>query len=167
VLTFDDVEGSMETRKFGKRCANCGQRTMEIATVDYSTDWNYDGRTYRVHVPNLSVPKCSNCGALSFDRDADLQTEAEFRKLLGILFPAEILANRERLGLSQQQLADLIGASVHAVERWESGGQIQQRTQDKLLRLLFFTPDVRAALERDLESASTATGPPVEAVSVS
>jgi putative zinc finger/helix-turn-helix YgiT family protein len=141
----------METRKFGKRCANCGQRTMEIATVDYSTDWIYDGRTYRVHVPNLSVPKCSNCGAMSFDRDADLQTEAEYRKLLGILCPDEIRSNRERLGLSQQQLADLISASIHEVERWESGGQIQQRAQDKMLRLVFFMPAARVALEGSSE----------------
>jgi putative zinc finger/helix-turn-helix YgiT family protein len=127
---------------------------MEIATVDYATEWNHDGRTYQVHVRDLAVPKCTNCDELSFDHEADVRLEAEFRKLLDLLSPEEIRTNREKLSLSQQELADLIGASIHALERWESGGQIQQRTQDKMLRLVFFTPDARAALERGFRTPS-------------
>jgi putative zinc finger/helix-turn-helix YgiT family protein len=140
---------------------------MEIATVDYKTTWNHDGRTYDVHVPELSLPKCSNCGELSFDRDANIRIENEFRSQLGLLHPEDIRTNREKLSLSQQELADLIGASVHALARWESGGQFQQRAQDKLLRLLFFTPDARAALERDFKPMSRSAQSSVESSSAS
>ncbi|HEX3315600.1 MAG TPA: type II TA system antitoxin MqsA family protein [Gemmataceae bacterium] len=147
----------MEQRIFSKRCGNCGQRTMEISTVDYTTRYDLDGCKYDVHVADLSVPKCTNCGTLSFDRDANLRLDAEFRKQLGLLSPEEIRTNREELGLSQQQLADLIGTSIHSLARWEAREQIQQRTLDKMLRLVFFTPDARAALERNLQPVSVPT----------
>jgi putative zinc finger/helix-turn-helix YgiT family protein len=152
----------MELRNFCKRCFNCGHRTMVLATISYATRYDHDGRKYDVQVSGLSIPKCNNCGELSFDRDADLQLEAEYRKQLGILYPDEIRSNRERLGLSQQQLADLISASIHEVERWESGGQIQRRAQDKLLRLVFFTPAARAALERNFGLAPRTPSAAVE-----
>jgi hypothetical protein len=36
------------------------------------------------------------------------------------------------------------------VSRWETGGQVQQRSLDKLLRLYFTLPEVRRALEPSL-----------------
>lgn len=143
----------MEPRVFAKKCGTCRQRTMEIATIPYSAKFDHDGRKYEVQVSDLSVPKCANCGTLSFDRDAELRLEAEFRKLLGLLMPDEIRTHRLNRGLSQQQLADLIGISVSTLSRWETGAQIQQRSLDKMLRLVFFTPDARAALENNFQTA--------------
>src|SRR5262249_13980756 len=84
----------MENRSFSKRCGKCRQRTMEIAVIPYSAEFDHDGRKYQVHVPDLSIPKCTNCGELSFDREADHRLEAEFRKQLGLLTPEEIRTNR-------------------------------------------------------------------------
>ncbi len=147
----------MENRAFSKKCGTCRQRTMEIATFAYSAEYDHDGRKYVVRVPDLSAPKCANCGTLSFDRVAELRLETEFRKTLGLLLPAEIRRHRLSRGFSQQQLADLIGISVSTLSRWETGAQIQQRSLDKMLRLVFFTPDARAALESNFEAAPAAS----------
>lgn len=142
----------MEERHFCKRCARCRQRTMEIATFPYTVRYAHDGRKYDIQVPDLSAPKCSNCGTVVFDFEAEIRLDTEFRKSLGLLNPAEIRAHRLANGLSQQQLADLMGISVSTLSRWESGGQIQQRSLDKMLRLVFFSPDARLALETNFQS---------------
>ncbi len=69
-----------------------------------------------------------------------------FRDQLGLLKPAQIRSNRETLGLTQKQLAGLLGIAEATLSRWETGGQIQQRSLDKLLRLFFLLPEVRSAL---------------------
>jgi DNA-binding transcriptional regulator YiaG len=53
--------------------------------------------------------------------------------------PAEIKADRQRLGLTQAAFADALGISLRAVEEWEAG---RRRAQ----------PYLRLALERLLEA---------------
>ena len=60
----------MTTRTFPKRCGKCGQKAMQLATVPYATNIEHDGRTYRVEIPDLAVPRCAHCQALSLDDEA-------------------------------------------------------------------------------------------------
>jgi len=87
----------MTTRTYPKRCGKCGQKTMQLATVSYTTTIEHDNRTYRVELPTLSVPQCANCQALSLDEEADRQISAAFRREARLLTPEEIRLGREKL----------------------------------------------------------------------
>ena len=53
---------------------------------------------------------------------------------------------RESLGLTQKQLANLLRVADATVSRWETGGQIQQRSMDLLLRAFSDIPALRQYL---------------------
>ena len=114
--------------------------------MPYSTDVQYDGRTYTVHVPELTAPRCKNCGAMVLDDRANDQITDALRSQLGLLTPERIRENRESLGLKQRDLAKLIGVGESTLSRWETGSQIQQKSLDKLLRLYFAISQVRDVL---------------------
>lgn len=143
----------MTERLFSKKCGQCGERALALARLDtYETAINHDGRTYTVNIPNFVVPKCANCGTVVLDAAANDQIDAAFRLVAGLLTPDEIRSHRTALGLTQQALADALRVSVSTLSRWETGGQIQQRSLDLLMRLYFRLPEVRtAAVEEPLQ----------------
>ena len=106
----------------------------------------YDGRSYTVAVPEFRVPRCKNCGAMVFDDSANDQITDALRQQVGLLAPERIRGNRESLGLTQRDFANLLGVGESTVSRWETGSQIQQRSLDRLMRLFFAFPAVRDAL---------------------
>ena len=127
-------------------CGKCGEQAVERATLPYSTVVQYDGRSDTVEVPEFQVPRCKNCGALVFDDPANDQIADALRQQVGLLSPERIRGNRESLGLTQRDFANLLGVGESTVSRWETGSQIQQRSLDCLMRLFFAFPEVRDAL---------------------
>ncbi len=127
-------------------CGKCRQQTVERAAFPYSAELQYDGRTYSVEVPELHAPRCTNCGAMILDDQANDQITDVLRRQLGLLTPGQIRNNRESLGLKQRDFATLLGVGESTVSRWETGSQIQQRSLDKLMRIYFAIPEVRDAL---------------------
>jgi putative zinc finger/helix-turn-helix YgiT family protein len=134
---------------------------VQPAVVPYTTEAAYDGRTYVVTVRELKAPRCEKCGELVLDSAANLQITDSLRQQLGLLTPEQIRQNREVLGLTQRQLASHLGIAEATLSRWETGGQIQQRALDRLLRLYFSSAGVREALadEERLAELGTAVGP--------
>jgi putative zinc finger/helix-turn-helix YgiT family protein len=127
-------------------CGKCGEEAVERETLPYSTVIPYDGRSYSVEVPEFRVPRCKNCGAMVFDDSANDQITDALRRQVGLLPPERIRANRESLGLTQRDFANLLGVGESTVSRWETGSQIQQKCLDRLMRLFFAFPAVRDAL---------------------
>jgi putative zinc finger/helix-turn-helix YgiT family protein len=107
----------------------------------------HDGRLHTVEIPNLCVPRCDVCGELVFDVGADEQIARELRNHLGLLSAEQIRMNREKLRLSQRQLAEQLGVAVETISRWETGALTQSRAMDRYLRVYFGVPAVRVALE--------------------
>jgi putative zinc finger/helix-turn-helix YgiT family protein len=136
----------MNQRKFSPRCGNCRQRTMVLEIVEYTVDVDHDGRKYRVSIPKLSVPKCSNCGAISIDDEADKQIDAAFRQTAKLLTLEQIREGRERLALTQQKMADLLDIAVSTLSRWETGAQVQQRGYNRMMEAFFEVPEFRKHL---------------------
>jgi len=133
----------MTKRRYSPRCAECHQKTMAIATVAYDIKIDHDGKKYDIHLPALSVPKCSNCGAISIDDAASEQIDIAFHQAANLLTPEQIAKLRDDLKLTQKDLAALMGISDSTLSRWESGTQIQQRAFDCYLRLVFASSWVR------------------------
>jgi putative zinc finger/helix-turn-helix YgiT family protein len=145
----------MSERHYCRKCGNCRQKAMAIATVPYTITVDHDGRKYEVYIPNLSVPKCGNCQAISIDHEADEQIDTAFRKQAGLLTPEQIRAGRENLGLNQQEFADWFGIAVSTLSRWETGAQIQQRIMNDHLRAFFDVPQFREYLKQVRNSPSS------------
>jgi putative zinc finger/helix-turn-helix YgiT family protein len=133
----------MKTRAFSKKCAECRQKTMALATIPYTIRIDHDGRKYDVSLPAMIIPRCSNCGAISIDAEAEKQISDAFHKQAGLLTPDEILLGRESLGLTQKEMSDLLGIADATLSRWETGVQVQQRSFDKFLRAFFASPALR------------------------
>jgi putative zinc finger/helix-turn-helix YgiT family protein len=136
----------MIERDFAKTCRKCHQRAMALATIPYSVAIEHDGREYDVHIPALTVPRCTKCGEFSIDRTADQEIELAFRKLAHLLTAEDIRAGRKRLGLTQQEFAALLGVADATVSRWETGTQVQQRSLDGLIRGVLDVPEFRTYL---------------------
>jgi putative zinc finger/helix-turn-helix YgiT family protein len=89
--------------------------------VRHTSQIKHDGRLYSVEIPGLRVPRCSACGELVFDNDADEQIARALRDQLGLLSGEQIRKNRDELGLSQRVLAEHLGVAVETISRWENG----------------------------------------------
>jgi putative zinc finger/helix-turn-helix YgiT family protein len=138
----------MEIRSYPWTCARCRQREVYSDVVDYTTTIEHDGRSYAVKVPSLELPRCRNCGKLVMVDSANRRISEAFRREAGLLTPEEIRAGRTRCGLDQQTFADLLGISVSTLSRWETGGQIQQRSLNRLMEAYFASAEVRRVYAR-------------------
>ena len=116
---------------------------LRAVTERFTEDLEHDGRAYQVTVPDLSVQRCDHCGQHVIPNAADDRISAALRAAAGLLMPVEIRTRRTDLGLSQKQLADILKVAEATVCRWETGGQIQQRGFDTLLRGYFAVPQAR------------------------
>src|SRR5713226_2084827 len=130
-------------RSFSPKCVSCRQRTMVLSPVDYSTKVNHDGREYAVDIPSLTVPKCSNCGTIVLDDEANERIDRAFRRKAYLLTPEEIREGREKLGLNQQEFAERLGIAVSTLSRWENGAQVQQRSLNRAMTAYFRSPAMR------------------------
>ncbi len=139
----------MTVRIFSPKCGKCRQRAVVLASVPYTVQIDHDGRKYTVTLPNLTVPRCSNCGTVALDEEANREISDAFRQQAGLLSPEQIRLKRQTLGLTQQALAEALGVAVSTLSRWETGGQIQQRCLDRFLRAFFDLPDLRKRLLAD------------------
>jgi HTH-type transcriptional regulator/antitoxin MqsA len=94
------------------------------------------------------------------------KTQARY---MGLLAGADIRALRERLGVSQDQLSDVLGCGKKSLSRWENGREHPSQLVNTLLRLLEtnkVTPeDLRAARQPRLKEGGRpcppAHGPPM------
>jgi DNA-binding transcriptional regulator YiaG len=137
----------MTRRRYSPRCAECRQKTMAIDTVPFRIQIDHDGKKYDVGIPNLTVPKCTNCGAISVDEIASEQIDKAFRAEAKLLTPSEIREGRIRTGFPQQaEFAQCFGISVSTLSRWENGAQVQQHFHDGVLRAFFSSSDLRTFL---------------------
>jgi|SRR5579864_1926088 len=135
-----------DIRPFPWKCARCRQREVYPTEGEYSTEIVHDGRSYIVTLPTLRTFRCRNCGEVVLDAEANKQISEAFRRQAGLLTPEEIRQNRKNLGLTQEELAELLGIAEATLSRWENGWQIQQRSLDKLMRLFFELPEARQFL---------------------
>lgn len=135
---------------YPRRCVNCKQKALEPSSIEFRTEVKHENALHEVFVPDLPCEKCTNCGFVLLDEDADARVHEVLRQQLRLL-PAATLTNcRNQLKVSQKRLAELCGFAPESVSRWESG-TLQSRSTDRLFRLYFGVPQARQFLER-LES---------------
>ena len=93
-----------------------------------------------VSVPAALHLRCPNCDevVLRFADSRRLQEDAIaiYRKKHGLLSADGIRSIRERFGLTQSQLANLLHLGANTISRWESGRNVQTEAMEMLLRLI-------------------------------
>ena len=129
-------------RPFPWRCRHCGNKKVALAKTNYAAEVRYDGRLHKFTISDLELPVCQACDARVFTEKVDAQLRAH----LNLLTPAQIRDAIKRVGMSQKNLAKCLGIAEATLSRWLSETQIQSRLMDKLLRIFFGFPDVRAAI---------------------
>jgi len=92
-------------------------------------------------IPHRSCPKCGE-GMLRMHESRQLSQGAIalYREKYGLLSADEIRAIRERLGLTQAELAALLRLGDNTISRWESGRNVQSAAMDMLLRMIRDVP---------------------------
>lgn len=73
-------------KPFPRHCPKCRQKTVSRVTMLYHCQRTHGSHIVTVKIPNLAVPRCSNCGEVVFDYAADEQIRAAFKTQFG---PAE------------------------------------------------------------------------------
>ena len=117
-----------------------------MPSVPYNARVNHDGRIYELDIPAWMWPSVGPVGTSVLDDLADEQISAALRSHLGLLTPAEIRRALRTLGMQQTTLAACLGIAAATLSRWLSGGLIQSRAMDNLLRVYFGIPAVREVL---------------------
>jgi len=93
----------------------------------------FNGRIYAVEVPESRVPRYKNCGAMVLADHANDQITDALRRQVGFLTRVQIRKSRESLGLTQREIAALLGVGESSDSRWQTGTRIAQRSLDALI----------------------------------
>jgi len=119
-----------------QKCPICGAGALkkEVKTETFT----YKGESK--DIPNYITWSCSECGEAIVDNESlkasgkilkDFQREVD-----GLLTGQQIKNVRTKLGLTQTQLAHIIGGGLKSVARYEAGQVSQSKGMDNLLRIL-------------------------------
>lgn len=119
-----------------QKCPICGagplQKIIKMET------FNYKGSSK--DIPNYMTWSCPSCGEEIVAKESlkesgkvlkDFQREVD-----GLLTGPQIKSIRMKLGLTQAQLAHIVGGGLKSVARYESGQVCQSKGMDNLLRIL-------------------------------
>ena len=129
------------TRRPSLSCPACDKQAIQERWSEESFEYGLGehSATLEVRVP---LCHCENCGLEFTDHRAEEIRHAAVCRHLKLLAPAEIIAIRERNGMSQQAFADLSRIGRASLARWESGSIFQNASADSLLFLLCFSENI-------------------------
>ena len=103
-------------------------------------------------VVEIRVHTCARCEMSFTSEDAEIKEHDAVCQHLGLLTPAEILGVRERYGMSRAAFAHCTGLGEATLARWERGEVIQNKANDRYLRLLR-DPDIFRKAQRMARAA--------------
>lgn len=133
------------------KCHRCGKPFERKIAPPRVERMKYDGARHDVLVEGVPQWQCEGCGITATDDESDTVVQDCLRRHIGLLAADEIREGRTALGLTQAQLADLLGCAAESLSRWENGAILQSRSYDRFLRLFFHLPRARDLL-RMIES---------------
>ena len=130
------------------RCFACGTSGMKWSRKRIDVPYLDRAGAERTATAVVRVATCGACGFAIRPADSLLAEHAAVCRHSGLLAPEDIVAARNRLGLTQQELAARSGCGIASIKRWESSRKFQNVSSDRALR---------AVLELDA-GADTGTG---------
>lgn len=132
-----------------KVCLICGKQSLSIKTGEYHFDPPENIPGGEMVMKDATWEECGNCGERILSADLEARLEKERYKRLGLLLPEEIKEIRKRAGLSQTEIAKVLGIGEKTYTRWESGFSLQNKSSDNLIRLMDMNAELFAQLEAE------------------
>lgn len=99
----------------------------------------------------IPVRRCRSCGFESSDGEAEAIKHEAVCRHLGVLSPSSIRAIRGMHNMSRAAFSRLSGIGEATLNRWENGLLVQNRANDRFLRLLASPENVRKLASLDSE----------------
>jgi HTH-type transcriptional regulator/antitoxin MqsA len=117
-------------------CPICGVGSL-IKKIG-NEPFEYKGQS--TMMTNYVTYACNECGEAIVDnttlKESGKKLKDFQRQVDGLLNGQQIKAIRMKLGLTQVQLADIVGGGLKSLARYESGQICQSKGMDNLLRIL-------------------------------
>lgn len=139
-----------------QKCPICGAGKLKkkIGTETFE----YKGET--TTISNYVTRKCTKCGESIVD-NVTLKESGKLlkdfqRRVDGLLTGHQIKAIRMKIGLTQEQLADIVGGGLKSLARYESGQVCQSKGMDNLLRILDAYPEMLKVIQKNKVGARSA-----------
>jgi putative zinc finger/helix-turn-helix YgiT family protein len=118
------------------KCEVCGGQDFTIGTVDSKVRYKENISV----VIGLKTQTCDGCGWQVFTTDSSKKLRIEYSsqrcKAEGLLTPHEIKDFRKDIGLSQEELSQLLDMSIKTIARYENGTAVPSKVASKFLKVL-------------------------------
>ncbi len=121
--------------KSAQECPVCYSNSIETYTQTDSFKYGSGESAAELSV-ELPVRHCDSCGFEYIDREGERAQHNAVCKHLGILTPGEIVDVRKMYGMTRAEFARVTGLGEATLGRWESGSVLQNKANDRYLRLL-------------------------------
>lgn len=119
----------------GFTCPDCEGHSF--TTVLHNDVFEYgSGDSQATLHARVPVHCCDSCDFEFLGREGRLIKHEAVCRHLGLLTPTEIRSIRESHGMSRTEFAEVTGFGEATLNRWENGSVIQNRANDRFLRLL-------------------------------
>lgn len=141
-----------------KRCPMCGQMSLVKMNGEYRFEPPANIPGGPIVVAEALWMHCGSCGEDILSGELEQSIEDERRRRLGLFTPEEIRKVREKMGLSMQNMSDLIGVGERTYARWENGRSLPTTQGNALLRQMVKSPEMLAirAAEREASRGHSA-----------
>jgi DNA-binding transcriptional regulator YiaG len=136
------------------QCPGCGAAALKWSRK--RSDVTYRDRTgtaQRTHAM-VRVATCATCGFAVRPPESLMAEHSAICRHIGVLAPEDIVAARQRLGITQVELAERTGFGIASIKRWETGRNIQNLSSDRALRSVLEMGLDRAAADHRPSSPS-------------
>jgi len=132
-----------------RECPVCGRPELQQKEGDYVFAWpeHFAKRESVFHDAAWEV--CAACGEAILPPDLSDRIEEERYHMQGLLTPSEIRQVRDRTGLTQVGMAQLLQVGDKTYARWEVGLSVQHKSMDNIVRAVDSHPELFAEIEAE------------------
>lgn len=153
----DILRQSDEVRESYNPCPVCDECRVTTTVRQETITYGSGNSATTLHL-DLPVRVCEGCGFEYLDHEAELLKHEAICRHLGVLTSAEVLAVRNRYGLTRSSFSEITGLGEATLNRWENGVVIQNLANDRYLRLLSL-PQAMSMLNRLVDRLSLSCEP--------
>jgi DNA-directed RNA polymerase subunit RPC12/RpoP len=129
-------------------CFDCGSSVVSKELLQQVFQYG-NGKSAVNLTAEVPVYTCRVCGYQFAGPEADDGRHEAVCRYLGVFTPQEIVAIRERTGLSRNQFAERTRIGIASLQRWETGVLIQNPANNELIYLMAFPENLKRLRERD------------------
>ena len=136
----DTVHATDDSSFRNLTCPICGADHVNTYHRPDTLKYGSGESAVKLHV-ELPVRRCDACNFEFLDHEGERVKHEAVCRHLGVLTSTEIRGIRERYGMTRASFAEFTGLGEATLNRWENGVLIQNRANDRYLRLLAM-PDI-------------------------